>query len=463
MIKSNLLSSSKQVLKVIGDLGRVERLKVTTDSRKLESFNTFIALHGERFDGYNFIKDLIKEDGLQVYIFEYGDDREEQIKKWHQADTNNTFIMVKSIYDFILEVANISIHDFKERGGKVVGLTGSNGKTTNKEILAYLISGAIGENQVHYTKGNLNNHIGVPLTIFDIEDEHEVAIIEMGTNHPGEIQVLCNAAEPDYGMITNVGHAHIEYLKSLDGVLEEKGALYRSIQASTNKDKCFVLNSYDEKLVTLSKEQWVKDLSHTEISDNSFTIIINGEVVTVNNPSLLGKHQQINMAMGMTLAMNIYKDKKDEIIKAAREFHLKGMNRGEIRELAGKKIYLDAYNANPSSMMASLNTFKSLLEKEGVDLKKALLVLGDMNEIGEQVRELHKLTAERAKELGFEKFVFVGRYAEFYKEGFESGLIYKNVAELRADIVKLMHEIDFTFFKGSRSLQLESILDINKA
>ncbi len=462
MVNPVLLEKSKGFKQIVGSLSGCSNLSITTDSRKTENKNTFIALYGEKFDGFDFIDALLSESSLNNYIFELKEGRLEQVKKWKEKHPEINFILVENIYSYILNLANVAIIEFKNRGGKVIGLTGSNGKTTNKEILAHLLSEAIGSDKVHYTKGNLNNHIGVPLTIFDIENKHEVAIIEMGTNHPGEIEVLCKAAIPDYGMITNVGYAHIEYLKSLDGVLEEKSALYRCIDKSTEEKKVFILNGYDEKLATLEKHDWVTvvDETNTLIEGNTFEIQLAGSKYKISNPSLLGRHQQINMAMGISLAVGVYPKLVDKIIEAAQSFHLKGMNRGEVREYDHLKVYLDAYNANPSSMMASLSSFESLLNEEGINKSHVMLVLGDMNEIGNQAALLHKETAQKAVEMGFKNLVFVGRYSNSYAEGYPQGKQFKDAAQLSEAFKKNTQEMEFVFIKGSRSLQLESILDI---
>ena len=464
MIKAEWIFETKEIIYSKGNLEESRELSITTDSRKIKGKNTYIALYGDKFDGFSFIEKIIEKESIEVVIFEDKKERKELIEKWQKEYPEKCFVAVKDIYSFILELASVSAKAFKERDGKIIGLTGSNGKTTNKEMLAFLLSNALDEKKVHYTKGNLNNHIGVPLTIFDIEEDHEVAIIEMGTNHPGEIEVLCEAARPDYGMITNIGHAHIEYLKNLDGVLQEKSSLYRAIEKSSSLKKVFVLNGFDEKLNTLEVKSWVKVVNAESIAINKkgFSILIENKSYEISNPSLIGEHQQINMAMGLRLSLELYPSKRDALVKAANTFQLKGMNRGEIREIGEMKIYLDAYNANPSSMQASLASFSGLLEKENLSKDSTLLILGDMNEVGELTQQLHRDTARKAQEMGFKNFIFVGRFAEYYKEGCSAGVIFKDVVQLAAALKEYSDNKKFIFIKGSRSLQLESILDIYK-
>lgn len=462
MIKLSTLLNTSGIIDVLGKVEGLENLEVSTDSRRLSGKNTFIALYGDNFDGFKFVENLLDDANLNVFIFENKNNRMEKLATKKKDD--QVLIAVENIYSFILELAKNSIKDFKNRGGRVIGLTGSNGKTTNKEMLAYLLSYGLGEEKVHFTKGNLNNHIGVPLTVFDIEDPHEVAIIEMGTNHPGEIKILCDAALPDYGMITNIGHAHIEYLKNLDGVLEEKSSLYKAIENSKHPDKVFVLNGRDEKLRTLKKENWVQviDEDNSNINDDVIILELDGEKRRIDNPSLLGTHQQMNMAMCFTLSSLIYPKLSDQFLEAANNFKLKGMNRGEIREFENFKVYLDAYNANPSSMVASLRSFKALLSQAGIEENKSLLILGDMNEIGDMARELHKKTAQEARNLGFKHFAFVGRYKDFYSEGVSDAELFEDASQLKTSWKELTLDKEFIFIKGSRSLQLESILDIYK-
>lgn len=465
MIKLEYILQCKTFLSSYGDSDNNKDLIVTTDSRSISGKNTFIALYGDRFDAFNFVGDLLSEKNLGCFIIENRAGRSKVMEGWANEYPSKLFIEVSDIYKFILELAEICSKNFKSNGGKIIGLTGSNGKTTNKEMLAYILKEVLGDEKVHFTKGNLNNHIGVPLTVFDIEREHEVAIVEMGTNHPGEIKVLCDAAIPDYGMITNIGHAHIEFLKSLDGVLEEKGNLYKAIEVSKNENKKFILNGFDEKLNTLDKNNWVNvvDKNNTSIENSSFEIKLNNEICKIENESLLGEHQQINMAMCMSMAHSLYPKKLDIIVKAAKSFRLSGMNRGEVLTKEDKKIYLDAYNANPSSMMASIRSFKSLIDREEVSTDEVLLILGDMNEIGDQARILHGQVAEEVHDLGFKNFAFVGKYKDFYRDALGLGDVFNCAKDLTQELRKLAKPRKYIFIKGSRSLQLESILDIYKA
>ncbi len=190
MVNTNDILLCKSYLN--GIKGEFVEHRVSTDSRKFDKENTFISLYGDNFDSIKFIPDVIKK-GCEYVIIERKQGNLNEISKLKESYENVTFIEVENIFNFILELANIRSTRFQENGGVVIGLTGSNGKTTNKEILKYLLS-FLGEEFIYATKGNLNNQIGVPLTIFGLENNHKVATVEMGTNFPGEIKVLSECA-----------------------------------------------------------------------------------------------------------------------------------------------------------------------------------------------------------------------------------------------------------------------------
>lgn len=439
-------------------LGEGLELRVSSDSRKLEKENCFLSLYGENFDSFKFLPQVI-EKGVDYILLE--NKRPDEIKSLQSQYPKTTFVIVEDIFKFILELSRVRSERFQKSGGKVIGLTGSNGKTTNKEILKSLLS-LIGVEKIHATKGNLNNQIGVPLTIFDLEDRHEVAIVEMGTNFPGEIEVLARAANPQYGFITNIGYAHIEFLKSLEGVFEEKTALYREI--AKREDGLFLINGFDERLQRLKSQKSTLFLSEDDVDfkGSGFKLNWSGHEYEVNHPKLLGRHQKINMAMCMALSLEIFPQLHENIVEKAQNYQAPDMNRGEIREFLTKKVYLDAYNANPSSMRASLESFLDYLGTEGIDVKNALPVLGDMNELGEEGPSLHLEIGKLLKEKGFNRAIFVGRYGSSYADGFgRASKCFSQTFELKEKLPTELSSCEILFIKGSRSLQLESILDIN--
>ena len=195
----------------------LKSLSISTDSRNLLDANTFVALYGEKFDGYDFLQSVI-EKSIQLVIFKDELGRE---KDFCERFPNQEYIIVNDTILFLQDLAKFHIESWKKKGGLAIGITGSNGKTTNKEILKSLLDEVFPE-KVLATKGNFNNHIGLPKTIFDLDETHNIAILEMGTNHPGEIAILAKIAKPKAGFITNIGRAHLEYLINLEGVFELK-------------------------------------------------------------------------------------------------------------------------------------------------------------------------------------------------------------------------------------------------
>lgn len=439
-----------------------DELQVCSDSRKLSKENCFLSLYGENFDSINFIPEVINKGVTHILI----EDRVENSKKLEELEVKNPnvlFIRVKNIFSFILELGLARSLRFQRSGGKLIALTGSNGKTTNKEMLKHLLS-FLGEEKVHVTSGNLNNQIGVPLTLFGLKDSHEVAVIEMGTNFPGEIEVLAKCAAPSFGFITNIGHAHIEFLKSLDGVLEEKGALFRFIRDKSVNEKIFIRNCFDEKLSNLPKLDFVIDLNEKSlrVSERILEINFEGEWHRIENKNLLGEHQLINMGQCLLLLGNIFPQSRDSLFSLAENFAPPSMNRGELLKRGGFRFYLDAYNANPSSMKASLMSYQSFLKTQDMSFKESLFILGDMNELGADGPELHKEVASFLFAHGATEAVFIGRFSKFYDEGFNGrSHCFESVKDFENQFSRNDLKQKEIFVKGSRSLQLESIIDIN--
>jgi UDP-N-acetylmuramoyl-tripeptide--D-alanyl-D-alanine ligase len=327
-------------------------------------------------------------------------------------------------------------------------------------MLKHLLS-IWGEDKVYATKGNLNNQIGVPLTIFGFEKSQKVAIVEMGTNFPGEIEILSSCANPQYGFITNVGYAHIEFLKSLEGVFNEKSALFNSI--SKREDGLFVVNGFDNYLRDHKEKSNTVylDPENISISDNELTITLNDKVYKIENENLLGDHQKINMAMCLIMASSIFPNDVDKFVEKAKSYTAQEMNRGEIIIKHNRRFYLDAYNANPSSMKASIKSYLSFLKQKKIEASSALFVLGDMNELGEDAPKLHEGVARFLSDEGAREAIFIGRYAKHYENGFNAKcLTLPSVKEFKEYLEEHNETSSEVFIKGSRSLQLESILDI---
>ncbi|EPZ50258.1 Mur ligase central domain protein [Bacteriovorax sp. BAL6_X] len=433
-----LISDLNKVSGLIKNIGNDRDIDIllSTDSRMPEDKNTFIALKGERFDAYNFIEDAIK-NGAKAIVLTHSKEREEEIKELYEKYKEICFFLVEDSLSFLQEAAKFRIVEWKNHGGFVFGLTGSNGKTTTKELL-YSLAKSFLHDAVICTQGNLNNHIGVPLTIFSIKDEHKFAIVEMGTNHFGEIEVLCKIAQPDYGYITNIGHAHTEFLIDLNGVLTEKSALYRWIN---DHGKKFFLNLEDEKLATLDVTEKVVPVS----KDN---------VYEFESEFIKESYNRWNVQSSCFVLENIF---SLSLFHELKKLRLPENKRAQWINVDHSKIYLDAYNANPTSMRLAIREFA----KQVPDTKNVIFIIGDMNELGDKTQEHHESIAELLNDLGIKNSIFIGRFANFYQNKFGGASeTYINLEDFISNWPTVLNSYDYIFLKASRSLQLERLIDI---
>lgn len=438
-------------------------MTINTDSRSFKEGETFVALVGDNFDGFNYVEQVLKLKPACV-VFEDREDRKEKLMAWETVYSDVNFISVTNTLSFLQDLARLHLKEWKQFKSKrkIIGITGSNGKTTHKEMVRYLLE-AVMPGKVLATKGNLNNHIGVPLTIFNLNNEHDVAIVEMGMNHPGEIEELCNISFPEHGMITNIGAAHIEFMKSMENIFVEKSSLYKAVLKNSKGEGMFVVNADDPFLVRLEHSNGLTTYGEQngdiKISINPPEIKFNfeGFEVQISNKNISEHHNLKNLAGTTILAMKLFPDKINEIIRAASNYEQPNMNRSQWME----NIFLDAYNANPSSMKVSLNSFVEIMKKKQVSLQVCYFVLGDMNELGEFAPSLHKEIAEHLKSLGIKNITFIGRYREHYISGFSDPTSsFATKEEFYEDWKKIRKNYKYIFVKASRSLQLESLISI---
>jgi UDP-N-acetylmuramoyl-tripeptide--D-alanyl-D-alanine ligase len=461
MLGNQYFSKLTSVKNMIGP--KDVNLIINTDSRNFKSGETFVALHGEHFDGFNYVEQVLKLGArVVVYTSKYGRDAEVKVLAANHPDV--LFVEVTETLIFIQELASLYISDWRNKNAEriILGITGSNGKTTHKEMLSYLLS-SVFPGKVLATKGNLNNHIGVPLTIFKVSDEHDIAIIEMGMNHPGEIGELCAIAHPEHGMITNIGSAHIEFMHSIDNIFAEKASLYRSVLKNAKGEGKFVVNADDVFLAKLESSKGLTTYGERngdiKITIDGHQIVFNifGKEVLITNTNILEHHNLKNLAGTAILAIKLFPDKLNEIVAAACNYEQPNMNRSQWTE----NIFLDAYNANPSSMKTSLDSFVAIMKKKNIKLDDCYFVLGDMNELGVFAEELHKDIALHLKSLGINNVSFIGRYKDFYLKGFsdpKSAHLQKE--SFHDEWKKIRKNYQFVFVKASRSLQLETLLSI---
>lgn len=449
---------------------------ISTDSRSLKSGQVFIALNGERFRGANFVKNAL-EAGASAVVLENNAAEIDELQSCFALHKNIAFFIVENVKKYFQQLAYHFLMGWKQLSGEnlVIAITGSNGKTTTKEILAHLLSACL-PNKVLVTQGNLNNHFGVPMTLMRLKNHHQVAIIEMGTNSPGEIKILAEIACPDAGMITNIGPAHLEKLINLEGVYQEKTSLYHVYKKNVNK-KIFILPGDDPFLSKLCAEgdtlcfyennnRKQKDCTY-QWDDHILKIGYDGDEINIPNINLMPKYLQKNMTMAYLMALKLFPSFKQKLRHAAMEFKNIPKNRGEWIEVNNHEIYLDAYNANPVSMQSSLESFGSTLAAG----EECTLILGDMNELGDRAPEYHQQLGTFVSQYFLSKHptalvVFVGRFGQDFARGVDPKhpdlylFALKKLLEEDKKCLKAIKGRKFIFIKASRSLQLESLLDI---
>jgi UDP-N-acetylmuramoyl-tripeptide--D-alanyl-D-alanine ligase len=467
MVSSKLLTKLKSIktLNCSFDHKKKEfELKINTDSRSFQAGETFVALVGDNFDAFNYIEGVLNQGAL-VVVAGHTQERADLFNALSVLYPKTLFITVTDTLLFIQELATVHMEVWKKADSSriVIGVTGSNGKTTHKEMIYFLMNEVL-PGKVLATKGNLNNHIGVPLTIFRLGKKHKVAIIEMGMNHSGEIKVLCDIAKPQHGMITNIGAAHIEFLKTMENIFKEKGTLYDSVVKNSKGNGIFVVNGDDQYLRKLKKTPGLTTYGEKNgdikiaINEGEIVFNMNKTSVLINNKNIFEHHNLKNLAGTAIFAMKLFPKKIKLIEAAASKYQQPSMNRSQWEN----NIFLDAYNANPSSMRVSLDSFVTIMKNKDVSLDDCYFILGDMNELGEHAAPMHKEIAAHVKELGIKNVTFLGRYREFYKEGYPNPTSnYLTKEEFRDEWIKIRKSYKFIFIKASRSLQLESLMKVD--
>lgn len=406
--------------------------KVVIDNRKIEKGDIFFAFSGENFNAATLAEKAV-EDGASAVIVEQ--------KEFENPDKN--IFCVPSTLQFLQD---LSRYHRSKIAVPVIGLTGSNGKTTTKELISTVLSEKY---NVQYTYGNLNNHIGVPLTLLSIKPEHEIAVVEMGANHQKEIEFLCSVARPNFGYITNFGKAHLEGFGGFEGVVKGKSELYDYLIANhqtvlVNKNDNLQVKkakNYDKTITFGSSDA---DYNFEKFSEDNFVgLIYQGERAQTR---LTGDYNFTNLCAAAALGFHFGLDFKQ--IKSALESYTPTNMRSQVMEKDGKTLVLDTYNANPSSMSASLQNFKSF---EGTKT----IIIGDMLELGEESKAEHQNILELAKSLGFENLITVGN--SFKEVNPESA--FANTAELTEYFKTNKITTKNILLKGSRGVALEKIID----
>ncbi|MPS73626.1 MAG: UDP-N-acetylmuramoyl-tripeptide--D-alanyl-D-alanine ligase [Chryseobacterium sp.] len=406
---------------------------VVIDSRKVEKGSMFFAFSGESYNAAEKAMDAINKGALAVIV---------EDEKY--VDISNNIFYVPSTLMFLQQLA---IFHRDQLDIPFIGLTGSNGKTTTKELISSVLAEKF---KVQYTFGNLNNHIGVPLTILSVRDGHEIAVIEMGANHQKEIGFLCTIAKPNLGYITNFGKAHLEGFGGFEGVIKGKSELYDYLK---QHQQTILVNENDKIQYEKTENYSPKITFGVSGSDYFFEPIYKDHFVGINYQgtemfsNLTGSYNYDNLSAAVALGLHFGLDIPQ--IKKAIENYIPSNMRSQIQKKGNKTLVLDTYNANPSSMQVSLENFKTF---EG----SKLIIIGDMLELGEESLKEHQSILEFAKTCGFDEMITVGPN---FKSVYNSDRAFENTTQLiewlRSNPVKKQNVL----LKASRGIALEKIID----
>ncbi|WP_458627614.1 UDP-N-acetylmuramoyl-tripeptide--D-alanyl-D-alanine ligase [Winogradskyella sp. PC D3.3] len=409
---------------------------ISTDTRKLQQDCMYFALKGDNFDGNKFASQAFS-GGAKYCIVDSAD-----------AVINENCIYVDDVLTTLQELAT---YHRKEITIPIIALTGSNGKTTTKELINAVLKTTY---NVKATVGNLNNHIGVPLTLLSFSKALDFGIVEMGANHQKEIEFLCKIAQPDFGLITNFGKAHLEGFGSVEGVIKAKSELFDYLKH--NQKTAFINNDDKKQVRQIGEYTNIITFGNGSHTDCNITFKSANPYVTLSydntliNSQLIGDYNYGNIAVAV--AIGKYFKVNTKSIKEAIELYQPDNNRSEIIEKGTSKIVLDAYNANPTSMLAALKNFKQL------NAENKYLFLGDMFELGTDAEKEHQFIVDFIESYFGTNCSIIGK--NFYKTTTnDTTLKFSNFEDLKTHLKTLKLNNATILIKGSRGMALERILD----
>jgi UDP-N-acetylmuramoyl-tripeptide--D-alanyl-D-alanine ligase len=413
---------------------------VTTDTRKIGEGQMFFALKGEKFNANNFAEQAIALGASYAVVDEM------------EHAQNPQCILVDDVLETLQKLANFHRKTFDI---PVIGLTGSNGKTTNKELLVRVLSRNF---KVHATKGNLNNHIGVPLTLLEMTADTEMAVIEMGANHQQEVAMLSNICEPTHGFITNLGKAHLEGFGGEEGVRKGKGELFDFLK--NNKGTTFV-NQTDEKLTSLVKEKSMMVVVYYGADEFALKMLTESPSVSFQLPQseivytthIGGKYNFDNMQTAFAVA-RFFGVSQTDAAEAIADYNPDN-NRSQVIEKGSNSFLMDAYNANPSSMAASVQNFGNLKTE-----KQKVVILGDMFELGEYSDAEHAALGKLASEQDFDIVVLYGENMQHALAHLPKAYYFTDKFSLHNWLIEKAFTNTYFLVKGSRGVGLESVFTV---
>jgi len=413
---------------------------ICTDTRKILPGSIFFCLKGENFDGNSFALKALEAGATYAVT----DDK--------NCPSDSRLLLVDNALFALQQLASLHRKHFQI---PVVAITGTNGKTTTKELICSVLKQKF---KVIATSGNFNNHIGVPLTLLSITDTTEIVVVEMGANHPGEINQLCQIADPNFGLITNIGKAHLEGFGSIEGIIKTKNELYQHLKG--NSGHVFV-NYNNNILMDLSRSISRSTYGFTTEADNVFVAgeanpyaeiywqySVDSKIMIKSQ--LIGNYNSENM-MAAVCVGNYFNVGSDKIGSAISEYKPEN-NRSQIVETPNNTIILDAYNANPTSMEASIQNFALLKAKH------KMIIIGDMLELGGETDNEHQKIIQLLEKLGFKYVFFVGpRFSKHCNH--KSMRCFEDVTEAMAWLQQHFVKGAYILIKGSRGMQLEKLVE----
>jgi UDP-N-acetylmuramoyl-tripeptide--D-alanyl-D-alanine ligase len=450
---------------------RFRELKtIVTDSRKIVSNCIFWALKGENFDANDFVEEVLGKGA--ALVISSRKDLEDNPKIYYTEDT-------------LLCLQDLAKHHRLQLKAKILGITGTNGKTTTKELIHAVFATAC---KVKSTQGNLNNHIGVPLTLLSFDEDTDFGVVEMGANHPGEIEFLCNIALPDMGIITNIGLAHLEGFGSIGNIFDTKEALFRAV----NKREGILFVNFDDYRISHAEiRKGVRYGTNPYYCDFLFEIVEKTTLATIRIPkfnitiksNLVGNYNCYNIAAAVCIGSSI--TIPIDRIKDAIENYFPSNNRSQLIKTERNNVIMDAYNANPSSMEAALDNFNASGNAEivmeaynlnpsenmlgameainQIERIKKVLILGDMLELGEYADQEHQQIVKKITDFDCESSFLVG--SVFFKlqnsiSEHKNIHFFQTVESLKEYLIINQLKEKNILVKGSHGIHLEKILDI---
>ncbi len=451
-------------------------MPITTDSRDCPEGSVFLALKGETFDGNKFAVSALQK-GCAIAIVDNADIIGTSGEQVVFSDNGTAEISLENGRQGMLILVDNTLQTYKDLAREhrrqfnipVVGVTGTNGKTTTKELIAAVLGEKF---NVHYTRGNFNNDVGVPKTLFQLSSEHEIAVIEMGASHPGDIKTLVETVEPTCGIITNVGRAHLQGFGSFEGVKRTKGELYDflidngqlTIDSCTSPQPIFI-NADNADLMEMTKERKAPKLIKYG-KDTADEVTVRGKVIDCApflhfswqtdggaehevKTHLIGAYNIDNMLAAATIGLHF--GVSEEQVCHALENYTPTNNRSQLTVTAHNHLIVDAYNANPTSMKAAVDNLAAM------NVPAKMAILGDMRELGEVSGEEHQRIVDLLKSKGLNDIWLVGE--EFGKTdcAFRK---FKDVEEVKSAIAECQPQGKYILIKGSNSMRLYTLPEV---